>query len=67
MPTFNWVFENRPIASLVLTQPSRYKRAESNLLADEKGPQQGNPGSGLVMHLYIYKDLLAILILAVQI
>ena len=23
---------------MILTQPSRYKRAESNLLADKKGP-----------------------------
>ena len=32
----------------ILTQLSRYKRAESN----ENGPQQGNSGSCLVMHLY---------------
>ena len=38
MPTLNWVFENQPIASGKLTQPSRYKRVESNLLADKKGP-----------------------------
>ena len=36
MPTLNWVFENQPIALGILTQPSRYKREESNLLADEK-------------------------------
>ena len=31
--TFNWVFENQPIIN-----------QESILLADEKGPQQGDPG-----------------------
>ena len=50
MPTFNWVFKNQPIASRILTQPSRYKRAKSNLLADEKGPEQRDPGSCLVIH-----------------
>ena len=49
VPTFNWVFENQPIASKILTQPSRYKRAESKLLSDEKGLQQGDPGSCLVI------------------
>ena len=34
--TSNWVFEYQPIASQTLTQLSRYKRAESHLLADEK-------------------------------
>ena len=51
VPTFNLVFENQPIESGILTQQSRYKRAESKLLADEKGPQQGDPGSCLVIHL----------------
>ena len=36
VPTFNWVFEYPPIKSKILTQPSRCKRAESNLLVDEK-------------------------------
>ena len=36
-PTFNWVCENQPIASGILTQPSNLKRAESKLLAEEKG------------------------------
>ena len=36
MPTFKWVFEYQPIESEILTQPCRYKRAENNLLADEK-------------------------------
>ena len=35
-----YAFENQPIALVILTQPTRYKRAESNLLADKKGPQQ---------------------------
>ena len=52
MPTFNCIFENQLIASGILTQLCRYKRAESNLLSDEKGPQQGDPGSCLVIHLY---------------
>ena len=38
VPSFNWVFEYQPIASEISTQPSRYNRAESNLLADEKDP-----------------------------
>ena len=45
--------ENKPIASGLLTQPSRCKRAESNLLADETGPQQEDPGSCQVIHLYL--------------
>ena len=47
MPTFNWVSENQPIASEKLT---RYKSAESNLLADNKGPKHLDPGSCLVIH-----------------
>ena len=39
VPTFNWFLEYQTITSEILTQPSRYKRAESNLQADEKGPQ----------------------------
>ena len=56
MPIFNWVFENQPIASGTLTQPSHYKKAVSNLLADEKGS-----GWCLVKHLY-YKFISQILI-----
>ena len=37
--TFNWVFKYQPIASEISTQPSHNKRAESDLLANEKGPQ----------------------------
>ena len=45
----------QPIASGISTQSSRYKYkgAESNLLADEKGPQQGGPGGCLDIHLYL--------------
>ena len=47
--------ENQPIGSGILTHLSRNIRAESNLLADEKGSlQQGDPGSCLVIHLYLY-------------
>ena len=59
MPTFNRVFENQPRASRILRQPRRLKRAESNLLADEKGPQQ------LVVWLYIYIYTLIVLDLQV--
>ena len=45
MPNFIWVFKN---------QPSRYKRAESNIQADEEGPQQGDPGSCLVVVIPLY-------------
>ena len=41
MLTFNWVLENQPMASGILTQSSHYKRTESKLLADQKGSQQG--------------------------
>ena len=36
VPTFNWFFEYQPIAWETLAQPCRYKRAKSNMLADEK-------------------------------
>ena len=51
--TFNWVFEYQPIASETLTQPSCYNRAENNLLADEKGPHDQEPGRCLVYTLGI--------------
>ena len=54
MPTFNWDFENQQIKSGILTQLSCSKSAESNFLEDERGPQQGDPGSCLVLHLYLY-------------
>ena len=53
MPTFNWIFENQPIALELLAQPIQYKGAESKLLADEKGPKQGDPFSYLVIHIYL--------------
>ena len=40
VPSFNWVFEYESIATEMLIQPSRYKRAENNLQADEIGPLQ---------------------------
>ena len=36
-PTFNGVLEYQLIALEILTQPSLFKRAESNFLADKKG------------------------------
>ena len=56
MPLFKLVLENQPIASGILTQSSSYKRAESNLLADEKGIQQGDPCSCLVIHLVLFLE-----------
>ena len=50
MPTFNWVFENQPIASGISTQPIRLIRAESNWLADEKDLKTG--------FLFIFTDFL---------
>ena len=50
-PSFNLAFENQPIASVIYTQPIRYKRAESSLLANEKGPQQWIQ---VVIWIYIY-------------
>ena len=52
MPALYWAFENQPIKSGLLAQPSRYKRVENNLPADDKGPKQGDLGSCLVIHLY---------------
>ena len=39
VPTLNWVLKYQPIVSEILLQPGRFKRAESYLLADGKGPQ----------------------------
>ena len=50
-PTINWFFEYKPIVSGILTQPSRYKGAESNLLEDEKGAWKRGQ---VVVWLYIY-------------
>ena len=44
----------KSIDSVGKTQPNCYKRAESNLPADEKGPQQGELGSCLVICLYSF-------------
>ena len=53
-PTFNWVFEYQPIAWNILTQTSRYKIAERNLLADEKGPQNWIQAVIWIICLYLY-------------
>ena len=63
VPTSNWVFENQPIAGEILTQSSRNKRAESNLLADEKGPQHWIQVIVWVIHLFLYIFYLDIFIL----
>ena len=34
MLAFIWIFEYQPIVSEISTKPSRYKRAESNFLAN---------------------------------
>ena len=65
--TFNYVFEYQPIASEILTQPSRYKRAESNLLADEKGPQDRGQVAAFVKHLYLLHLLYNTMLLLVSI
>ena len=52
--TFNSVFEFRPIASKILTLPSRYKRAESNFLVDKKDPCQRDQVVFWVISLYLY-------------
>ena len=52
VPTFNWVFDFQPIMSE--TQPSRYKRAGSNYLADEKDPHHLGHVVVWVIHLYLY-------------
>ena len=52
MSTLNWVIENQPIESVILTQLS----IKNNLLADEKGNRKGRD---VVICIYIYNiDLL---------
>ena len=46
--TLNWVFENQPMVSGILTQSS----SRNNLLADEKGHWKRWGGSYLYIHLY---------------
>ena len=53
MPTFDLVLKKQTKASGILTQPSRYKGRESNLLADEKGLQSEDPGSCLKIYVRI--------------
>ena len=52
-PCAEFQLEYQQIASGIISQPSRYKRAESHLLADEIGTQQGDLRRCLVIHLYL--------------
>ena len=54
LPTYNWVFEYKLIAWEIQTQPNSYKRAESNLLTDEKGPHHLGQVVVWVIKLYFY-------------
>ncbi len=54
MPTSNWFFECQPMALEILTQQSRCKKAESNLLSDEKGLQHWFQVVVWIIHLYLY-------------
>ena len=55
VPTFTLVFEYQTIASEIFTQPSHYKKAENNLLADKKGPQHWiQLVIRINIHLYLY-------------
>ena len=47
-------FEYKLIASDILPQSSGYKRSESDLLADEKGPYNWNQLVAFVIHLFLY-------------
>ncbi len=58
MPTFNWVLEYHQKAYEIYTQPSRYKIEDSNLLADEIGPQHwARYLSWLYIYLYLKKGV----------
>ena len=50
VPIFNWVFEYQLIELVIF---NHYKRAESNLLADEKGLQHCTKVVVWVIHLYL--------------
>ena len=58
VPTFNWVFEYQPIVLEILTQPRRYKRAESNFLEHPKRVSttwtSQLSGFYIILYLYIY-------------
>ena len=52
-----WVFEYKPIASEILTQLRRCKRAYNKLMADEKGPHHFTWArwlSGLYINTFIH-------------
>ena len=51
--SFIWVFQYQPLASSLLTQPSRYENVENNLQADEKGLQDMGQVVVWVIHLYL--------------
>ena len=53
-PCVDWIFEYQPKALEILTQLSRYKRAESNLLLDKKDPQHWIQLSGLYIYSYTF-------------
>ena len=56
--TSNLVYEYQPIASQILTQSSRCKRGESNLLSDEIGPQHWTKVVNCLGYTSIFIDLL---------
>ena len=54
MSTFNWVFEYQTIETEILTQQICCKRAEINLLVDEKVRQGSWQGYTSKMYIYCY-------------
>ena len=58
----NQAIDYQPTASGILTQSSRYKRAENNLLVDEKGPQYFIQIVVWVMHLNAYTIFIDVII-----
>ena len=53
-PTFNWAIEIQPIALEILTQPSRFKTPERDLLADKKGPNHLGQVVFWVIHQFLH-------------
>ena len=60
MPTFNWVFENQPIALGILTQLSRYKKRRKQLASRRKRSTTLDPGSFLDYRSLFYHGILAV-------
>ena len=54
VPTFNWVFKNQPMAQILLTQPSRYKKKSRKQIADRGKRSLTGGFRQLVVQLYIY-------------